>query len=578
MNKREIINDILELKKMWAIRNSKFREWYDLLLLKDKLKTPGMESVVVNEPRTFFNMAHYLLTTGNIRHEIPVLSDSPVELDKQAKVSRACQYMWRLIDEERQHGGLSSFVSELGFYLLALGWACLVMAFDRDAAKLIVRLWSPINTYPRFEDNQLITCVHEYFLSVRTARRKAIMNNWNYRPKTDTGKVKLSDYFFLDDDGMLQNIILIDDEDVTGIVCRDDMKLLVLPVGGFPDRGSLEPVNWSELLGQSILETNRVAYEDLNKWETFIAQIMRDTAQTKWQEFAATPKATPEQLRQRGALFHYSPGEQGLVPVPIPPIPLEIRAALMDKYKRIQKGAFSDAVFGMVERGMAGYILSMLAGSSANQILFPYMQAKHYVISECDKFWLRHLKQSKRVFEIKSKFIEKLSPPDIPEDVDINVESELATQRDWLEKATIANMLKEHLDSTTILSEVLGIPDTEGVRKRKNLDLLITHPVSRNLNLIEAYYAHADLLDMQGERRHAMLYRKAAQALEAQLGIPPPGAAKPIEEAEVIEARRAGAPEERLRVSPEVAPPEALRGFTPAEIRAMIGRGTLEGV
>lgn len=570
----QVVTDISELKRLWTDRDRKFKEWYDALCLVDTLAAKDMESFVANDPRTFFNMAHYLLTAGDIRHDIPISSDSPIELDKQARVGRGCQYMWRKVDEKRQGGGSPSFIGELDFFLLLLGWYSLVMAVDDDNL-LIPQLWSPAETYPRFEDNLVVACVHTYKTSVASAARKAKAKGWSYTPKTNTGDVKLDDYFYLDTDGVLQNMILIDSRDVTGVVSREDMKLLVAPVAGFPDRGSIKPgTKWSGFIGQGILETDASTVEAYNKWMSFLQQILRDIAQTKYQEFSASPQATPEQLRERGGLWHYAPGEQGLQAVLSQPIPLELRASLMDMDKKIQKGAFSDAVYGMVERGTAGYALSMLSSSSANQILYPYMQAKHFIIEECDKFWLGKLKTSKKVFGVRGKIAEQLRPTDIPEDVDIEVNSEMATQKDWLERATIANMIQDHVDEETIISEVLKLPDAQTIKRRKKLDKVRKHPMTEQLELAAGYYAHADWLDSRGDSRQAAMFRRAAQALEMQFGAPPPGAAKPAETLEAEAARASAAPGEKARVRPEVAPPET-RGFPPGELRGMIGRGRL---
>lgn len=66
-------------------------------------------------------------------------------------------------------------------------------------------------------------------------------------------------------------------------------------------------------------------------------------------------------------------------------------------------------------------------------------------------------------------------------------------------------------------------------------------------------------------------------ALDSQMGAPPAGAGKPAEASGVDAAREAGTPEERTGVAPRVAPPEARSGFTPQELRRMIGRGSLRG-
>lgn len=98
---------------------------------------------------------------------------------------------------------------------------------------------------------------------------------------------------------------------------------------------------------------------------------------------------------------------------------------------------------------------------------------------------------------------------------------------------------------------------------------MLEHPMSQLVEMIAGYYSHADYLDRRGDRRQAALFRKAAMGLENQLGVPPPGAAKPEEATEVAAQVREGAPEERARVTP---------GVFPSEARGLRGRGTLRAV
>jgi len=571
----EVKKDIFELKQFWYNRNLQFRDWYEILILVDTLASKGMESYVSSEPMSFYNMAHYLLTKGELSHDTPLENETALELDRKARVGRGCQYMWNLIDTERRYGGGSSFVDELAFYLLVLGWYSTVAAFDRETGTLKAQVWSPMETYPRYGNNRLVSCVHSYEITEGEAALKATENGWTYTPRgSPTGKVFLDDYFYQDNEG-LHNMILIDNKSVTGWVERPEMKLFVAPVGGFPDRGSLTPSrrDWKKLAGRGIFEVNGSVTEHFNKWKSMMSQILRDTAQPITQEFSATPQATPEQLRERGALFHYAPGESGLQRLPPAAIPIELQAQLLELRREIQKGNFSDAVYGMVE-GQPGYALSLLASSSANQILYPYMDAKHFVISENDKFWLSKLKSSGRVFQVKGRLIEKIKPTDIPEDVSIQVNSDVATPKDWMERGTIANLMKDHLDESTIVSEILKFSDPQAIKRRRSLDRTLEHPMTQMVEMIAGYYVHADYLDSRGDGRQANLFRRAAQALESQMGAPEPGQGRPQQATEIASAREAGTPEEKARVAPNVAPPET-RGFTPQELRQMIGKGSL---
>ncbi len=583
----KVNQSIVSLKQYWYQRNIKFRDWYEMLILVDVLKSKGMETYVSNEPMTFYNMAHYLLTKGEISHATPIENESALELDRRAKVHRGCEYMWRTIDRNRQLGGESPFIDGLSFFLLVLGWYSVVSSFDQNTGLLSTQVWNPYDVYPRYANNRLAACVHSYKILEEEAKLKAEENGWNYQARGSAlGEVTLDDYFQYTKEG-LYNIILIDGKDVTGWQRRPNMQVLVSPVGGFPDKGSLVKStsssssyggvrDWRKLTGRGIYEANETVSEHFNKWKSMISQILRDTAQPITQEFSGSPQATPEQLRERNPLFHYAPGEQGIQRVPPPAIPIEIQANLLELRREMQKASFNDAVYGMVE-GQPGYALSLLASSSANQILYPYMDGKHFVISECDRFWLSNLKKSNKIFQIKGKFLEKLSPPDIPEDVNIEVNSQVATPKDWLERGTIANMVDKHLDEATIITEIYELRDPQAIRRRRSLDRLLSSVEAQLAEKITGFYTHADYLERRGDNRQARIFRGLAQAMEMQVGVPPPGQGKPEDMSRIQAERDAGTPEERARVSPEVAPPET-RGFAPGQLRRSIGRGNLRRV
>lgn len=569
-----IRTDIESLKRFWSQRNIKFLEWYKILTLVDTLQSRGLESYVSNEPQTFYNMAHFLLTRGELSHSIPIDGESSIEMDRRAKVDRSCQYCWKQIDRERQLGGAMPYLDELAHYLLVTGWYSTVFYFDKSAGSLKAQVWNPYDVYPRYANNKLIACVHSYKITDIEARLKARENGWKYEER-GTGDLILDDYWNIID-GVPHNIILIDGKPVTPWVARPEMEIIVAPVGGFPDRGSLSSgsQDWRKLAGRSIFEANESVSLAFNKWKTMVSQILRDTAQPILIEHSQSPVATPEQARERGALFHYAVGEPGLSRLPPAAIPIEVQAHLMEIRRELQKGSFNDAVWGMVE-GESGYALSALASSSANQILYPYMDAKHFVIGEGDRFWLSNLKASKKVFEVKGKFIEKLKPTDIPEDVIVIVESEVATPKDWLERGTIANYLKDYLDKATLLKEVLKQSDPQGIIRRQKLDRILDSMEAQTIEKIAGFRGHAKYLEARGDYEQARLFMKAAEALEMQLGAPAPGQGAPLDMARIEAAREAGHAPAIPRVRPGIAPPEAVSGFTPQMLRNMIGQGKL---
>lgn len=580
MNLQEVRTEISDLKLMWQGRNKRFREWYEMLILIDKLYSRGMESYVSNEPQSFYNMSHYLLTKGDISHLMPVLSENAMELDRRAKVNRACKHQWREIDRIRQYGGAQPFIDDLGFFLLVLGWYSTMSVFDKETGQFQAQVWNPYDTYPRFGDNQLSGCLHSYVLSMSEAKEKILHNQYDESMIGRIyGSVTFDDLYKLVD-GTYYSISLMNGEPVTDWEERENVKLLVAPVAGFSDRGSLLPKgDWRKFAGRSIYEANATIYEAFNKYKSMISQILRDTAQPITQERSAVAQATPEQLRQRGAHFHFSQSDPGLERVPPGVIPIELQGHLMEIRREMQKASFTDAVYGMMDtQHPSGYSLSLMATSSANQILYPYMDAKHFVISEHDQFWLSNLKTSKRMFEIKGRLIEKLHPKDIPDDVSIIVESDVATPKDWLERGTIANQLKDHLDSSTILTEILKFSDPQEIKRARKLDMILFDPMTLVIEKVSAYEAHADYLQHRGDVKQAARFRAAAAAAEAQMGLPAPGQAAPAQMGRVMAQRKAGAPDERTGVAPQAAPPEEVGGFTPGVLRESIGRGTVKAV
>ncbi len=578
----KVRQDIQSLKNFWYQRNLKFKEWYETLTLIDQLAAKGLESYVSNEPQTFYNMAHYLLTRGELSHSMSISSESAVELDKRAKVDRGCQYVWKQIDRERKLGGSMPFLDELGHYLLVLGWYSGVLMFDGKTGLLKAQLWNPYDVYPRYADGKLVACVHSYKITREEAKLKAeSKEGWDYEYPgifSPTAEVVLDDYWRLVGD-TFYNMILIDGKQVTALADRPEMKLLVAPVAGFPDKGSLtkKTGDWKKLSGRSIFEVNESVESAYNKWRTMISQILRDTAQPVTEEFSQTPQATVEQLRERAPLFHYAPGEQGLVRVPPPAIPIEVQAHLMDISREKQKGSFNDAVFGMMEGQKSGYALSQLASSSANQILYPYMDAKHFFIEEGDNFELSQLKKSGKVFNIRGKFIEELKPVDIPDDVNITVESSVATPEDMLEKGTIAYYLRDHLDKATLIHDVLGKKDPQAIIRAKRRDIILDSPEAIAIEKIALFRNHARYLRVRGDSRQADLFDNVANAMEAQIGAPAPGQGRPLEAGAIAEEREKGGATGNTRrvlgARSGVIPPEATTGFTPQELRNMIGKG-----
>lgn len=523
-------------------------------------------------------MAMYLLSASNLTHRIPIIGHDQFEMDKQSKVERGCEYMWRSIDQKRQKMGQPPFLQEFLFYMLVYGWYAVVEKFNRDTAMVDVTLWNPYNVYPYMQDGKVLKVIHEYSLPIDVAKDRARMNNWNYNPYTNVGSVMVDNYFkYSEYEGKWTNTVLIGGDVVAADISCDNINILVAPVGGFSEYGTLQPSTWSGLVGQSIFETNRRVYNGINKWDSLLLQRLRDTVEPVYIEQSSGEKKTNiEDLRKRGSVLQFKPGE-GIGPITPPPLPQGF-TTVMDLFRHeAQKGSFTDALHGVVESGMpSGFALSQLTSSSANQILHAYVKARDFVISECDRFWLSNLKSSGKTFTIRGKFEEKLKSKDIPKDVEIIVAGDLATPKDWMERATIANSLKGTLDEISILDKILFEADPQDVKRRLAVDRAEANPVTQNIEMIKAFSDQAKYLAANGDNEGAELFQQAANALRTQLGIPPPGSASPLAATEAEALRAEAAPRARPSVPSQVVPPEITQGFSPAEARAMTGRGKIE--
>lgn len=547
-----IKNDISPLVGKWATRNSRFKDWYDLIKLSDTLKTTNMETGVTNYPRVMFELARYLMTAGSVRHVIPIEAETAPELEKQARVERGCLFLWDLIDHARLIKGQGTFLDELSFHILGLGWYAVAAGFDTNTLTPTATLWHPAQVYPRFDGGELTECLHQYAITQGVAISRAEKNGWNYKPKSSQmdARVHVDNYFFYEGD-KLYNVVFIDGDAVSAIEERPKMRLLISPVGGFPDFGEIQGggTEWTQYIGQSILEANRPIYEAMNKWLSFNLQILRDTAEHKWVENSAgPPKVMPEQLTKRNALFQFAPGES-LTPLYPPPVPLELRAMLMDFSTMVQRGGFSDFLFGILQGQPSGALYSQ-AAETANRILYQQMRHKHAIVSEIDRFWLKTLKTSKKVLDIQGRMVEKLRPTDIPDNAFVNVFSEIATPRDWLERSTVANYLKDIVDETTLMDTILHLPDTEAVKRRKKEDLVSKHPIGQTVTLIRGMNKYAEYLEQRGDTEGASLFRQAAVALKASIGI---------------QEQEGQGPEEVPRTASTVVPPTGGFGGLSAE-------------
>jgi len=504
----DCITKCTELKDFWRIRDKKFKDWYDLLLLKDQLEQENMETVVTNDPRTGYNLALHLLISATMAHRVSVDGLDKPELIDTGYLENFIERRWRSLEREEATKGRQSWLRRVIELMLATGWYSVFVQATED--RLIAEIWNPANVYPEFGESGLESCAHVYTLKPTEAIRKAKI--YGIQLSNTTGStVMVYSLFQLDEDGDPTNTLVIGDK-----LARPKSKLssmeqvgrqipvLVSPVSGLPDTGVISSGNtWQEHFGESIVAVNAEEFSNNNKMQSFIQQLVRDSANPRWFEKSRSQKGIlqPERIFKRGAIFRGAPDED-IMPLPTVPIPVEIRTILMDYNNRIQRGLFPWTLYGNLQQQMSGYLASQI-NSAALSTLAPYSLAIRNLLSMVDNFWVNEILER------------KLNPYGFKKPYNIEIPGST------VQRATTARMLNPTFRlSFPRVSDML-FPEIKDVIKEQamvNKDEAMMGQVAQTIAQIIAYREEAKLARESGDVATDGLFTKAADALEAQLG------------------------------------------------------------
>lgn len=548
MKGNEVVAKCSTLKRFWAKRNTKFKDWYSQIEMVDTLAQKDMESFVGNDPRASYNLVLSMLDQ-RVPHKIPPEDLSIEEIAPAAELSKTFDIAWDDVFTMYRRRG-KYWLRDLIGYILATGWYSVFAMITPDGSRCIAEIWNPATVYPMWDD-ELIECAHVFSISGRQARRLAARNDWKVERLESRSRVKVSDYWWIESaitgDKVFNAIALDNDivKDVTEETRFNRIPIFTSPVGGLPDTGELAPAGsaeaWKEEIGQSLIATNEKIYNYWNKWWSFSMQLLRDTAQARTYEKTRSAKqiVKKEDWYRRGAHYKMTPDDEIGFITP-PPIPVELRSAQLDMEAMMQRGGPSWAMFGSVQQQMTSYVMSQVA-ASANQISKPYHQGVVDCISDIDNFWFRLMK------EYSYKPYGRGLPDGLPADTKMTAEYELRIPGDLTQRVTTARIMNPsfELSDEKVMEELfpeIKNPAEEIARIRAGKAR--QHPIHIQISLIESFRQEAGLLRKAGDVDGAVLYEKAADLVEATLTQA--GEEVPTE---------AGAPRE-VRPRPEVmAPP-----------------------
>ncbi len=558
----DIKQKIATLQRDWSVRDAQFKEDYKLLTFQDVDKKAKVETVESNEPRTFFNTALHMLTAQPLTHRLARLNtDWPVE--NYIAVEKKLRASWQQIDRTQRRAGRDFWSKELGAWLLLTGWGVVQAVIDSNEVT-ISEVWNPIEVYPDFGSDGIITCAHVYVISAAVAMDKIKRNKWKAPTFPYSGNVTVYDYFTKDGDDVIHAIIFNDDFVVAPETINDivgtEIPVIICLTGGIPDNGSLSSVVESrKIRAQGILAANREEYRNYNRQLSFVQHVARQAAQAKWKEHTKGGRvvATAEQLEKYGEVFSYGEGED-LNAIETPPIPPEIRELILSTEARMQRGAFPYIMYGGIQSGVSGFAANQLI-SAARQVLQPYDETLRFIAEEVDYRWLTAMKDRKLSdYEL------------VPKNIAVEVGHDLALPSDMANRVTMSRMLtseKRILSHRSILDKVMEVKDSDAEIDAITKEESMERPEVQEVELIQALGLEAEHLRKQGNRELSSLFLALSKLLrknllgeetEAQkqpVGRPTTGYPQYAHKQKGVRPRVMGA---KARVPPQFTPPEAM--------------------
>lgn len=562
LDAKQIISRAGTLKSQWGARETATKIWYQQLQMVDDLATKNLESFTSNDPRTFYNLAMFLLCSDNIPHKIPTEGLDRQQIQGTSQLEKAFQLQWDRIMRTSRGAGKPRFLRDLVGLMLVTGWYAVQAYGDKNGFH--AEVWHPLQVFPEFEPegvgselsvHSLAECAHIYTISVAQAKRKLFNHpDWNQNVKLPTNlnsKVTVYDYWYWDKSSPW-NAIIMDKEFVKEPTPHTELPgipIVTAPVGGLPDRGVIDQSStWTGHIGEGIFATNEKVLQSFNKQMTFIMQLLRDTAQSRWYEKSASGQKilSEEDIYKRGAIIRM--GLQDDVGMVLPPtLPTELRTNLFDTGNMIQRGALPYTLYGNLQQQISSVMMTQIA-ASANQVLGPYHEGLEDCLTDIDAIWLWQIRNN------KAQLPNFRLSPNIPNDSQFQVKYEINIPGDVISRATVARMLNPNfrLSATRIMDEFF--PEIDNPLDEQSTVMAedaLAHPMAQNINLIKSFKDQANALREVGDQETAMLYESVAEQLKQQMAQAGQGASS-------------SQPRQRAPMQ-QVQPTEATQPFNPAD-------------
>lgn len=539
-----------ELKKNWQVRNTKIGKWYTFLTLKDELAQEGMESVTSNDPRTGYNLGRHLMVSASQAHKIEQDGLTAEQIDAASQVEKFTTKRWANHESYYRNIGKQGFRWQVVSWLLASGWYAVISVVEDE--RIWSECWSPVEVFPEYDEYGLCEVAHIYSVSPKAFMRKLNLMGWTApKPK---GNTTIYDYHAFDDDGNVANAVAIQgrwlkpplvDANLTKI---HRLPVFMSPVGGLPDMGSVfigtEAGKWQEHFGESVVATNEEIGKNYNRMLTYTQQLVRDTANPAWLELTNSDNGILKaaDLFKRGAIFSGAPGESA-TPLGRPPIPVELRQAIMDYQNMMQRGSFPWTVFGNVQQQISYLAMASIASSSLST-LGPYVSAYKGMQSDISNYWFEMMKNTNmRPYNFKM-------PKNLPEEFSIESQLDIEIPGYLVQRATVSRMLNPEfkLPQSVIFGRMFPeVTNPVKAMAETRKETALNHPKVIIADTVLAVQEQARVMRENGDVEGASLYEELAKSLKTEIMQPQQAQTQPAQvniPREVIPQRELVPPEE----------------------------------
>lgn len=465
------LREIADIKK--AVKESqgrlrelrdRFESDYGLRRLEKYDRGKGYESITRNDPRTLADKIISLLSSAERKIRIPLELDSEEERKAKSNAERFIYGSFNLIDSRFQSFIQPSIQDQLSFFAPIRGWFA-IRAYIRKGAdgEVIpdVAIWDIFNTDWDIGSKGVGWVCHQ-----RKATASQIKAEHNVDIKGKSGTV----YDFWDDEIYA---VFIEDKFV---INPTPHKLGHLPVGVFAV-GSVPFIQSEKFadktltdVGESIFAANRGIYQPLNEIISDYKTIISLGVHTPLTATSKDGKPfIPESPYYKGNVINLSTNKEqsvGTLFTPVMPKDAEVLWSALDRMSTI--GGLSPLAYGLLERDVSGYGISLLHHASESILLAPRMAMERamewlarelltqYSGSKFGKLKLHGRDGTNEAFDIE------LKPKDIKGDWFPEVELKASLPEDEAARwAMMQIAIQNEIYSTQTAMDRMGVRDTD---------------------------------------------------------------------------------------------------------------------